>query len=137
MPTQQQVAVAVHHALRIDTLVHGHRADELLVSFTAKVAVRDATSAYALNLQLPNSGTCHGDSAGTGTDGDITAGQTAHLNLVYAHPAGLLACPGTYTATVYYQHSAEAGGGPPGLLAPPGTPGANAVVVGRFSFRVK
>jgi hypothetical protein len=130
-PSRQLLAVPVDHVLRIDALVHGHRADELLVSFTAKAAVQGATSAYTLHVQLPESGTCHGDSVGTVSDSDITVGQTAHLNLVYAHPAGLLACAGTYAATVYYEQGATAG------VPIAGPPGANAAVVGRFSFRVK
>ena len=141
-PQPQLLAAPIHHALRIDTRVGGHPADELLVSFTAKLAVRSATSAYALQLQLPSSGTCHGDIAGTMTNTDIAAGKTTQLNLAYAHAAGLLHCPGVYRGTVYYLHSTTSAGGiaaPLQAPTPHGTepPGTITTVVGQFSFRVK
>ena len=94
-----------------------------------------ADAAYTLQLQQPNTGSCHGGIAGTGTDADIAAGQVVHLHYTLAAYAGsYLRCPGRTTGTIYYAQTTDPQGSPV-FLAPGG--GTASVPVGSFSFQVK
>jgi hypothetical protein len=140
LPSERQVAAPVHIVLRHDVPVpggHATRADELEVSFTARVAITQASSTYELSLRLPTTGACRGETAGTGINRDVAAGARVHLHYTLAaYPGSFLRCPGRYQGAVYYVQTPAATGH---TLPPPPVAGAGAasVLVGRFAFSVK
>ena len=105
------------------------------MTFTARVAVTNASEAYELTVQLPHSSTCHGDEAGTGTIADNAVGQRVRLDWASAPgPHDPLRCPGTYHASVYYVETPTGGS-----LAPTAAPitELSRALVGRFAFTVR
>jgi hypothetical protein len=134
LPPPRLVAAPIHVVRRVDVRVNGYRADDLDVSFVARVAVTGATSAYVLQLRLPPGGACHGSIGGTQTMADIAPGQVVHLHYAGAAYAGSpLRCRGHFSGTVYYVRATGLGGGP--FLPPPGG-GSRGVRVGGFAFTV-
>jgi hypothetical protein len=137
-PARRLVAAPVTFTRRINTpeAAHGVHADDLSVTFIARVAVKGAGSAYLINLQLPKSRPCQGSTSGTSSNGNVAAGQRLRIHLTWASYANSpLRCPGSYSGTVsYVQTSHSSISNPVGI---PGTPGTSRVLVGRFSFTVK
>jgi hypothetical protein len=134
-PLLQQVASPVHFVRRTDVRIDGHPSDDLSIAFVARVAATGADSAYTLQLRVPDTGSCHGETVGTATDQDIARGEIVHLHYTGAASAGsFLRCRGRTIGTVYYAQTSSPQG-PPIVLAP--RPGVSAVPVGHFSFQVK
>lgn len=137
LPAASAVAAPLQFERRLDVPFgkHGARADDLVVTFTARVAVTNASEAYELTVQLPHSSTCHGDEAGTGTIADNAVGQRVRLDWASAPgPHDPLRCPGTYHASVYYVETPTGGS-----LAPTAAPitELSRALVGRFAFTVR
>lgn len=111
LPSAGELASAVEVAPISGPPVEGDQDNgpvpQLLVSFTARVAVRNALSGYSVTLEAPDSGRCHGhiEQANAQVGRNVRAGERIELRLpsVYAESHGLFpGCPGIAHGTVTY-----------------------------------
>ena len=113
------------------------RTDDLLVSFTARVAVRNIHSAYSVLVRMPTS--CNGGLAGRMLEQSVDAGQRVQVLMHFGGPpfSGFARCPGNYRGTVLY--NALPATAPPGQAITPDNfiPAAHPLVVGHFTFHIK
>jgi hypothetical protein len=138
IPRPAQVLAPLHvaHAIHPSTRPGRPGIDELRVSFTARVAIRNDEDAYILVVRRPVAGKCiAGGQVGTQTDTDIAGGGRVTLRI---DGERLGPCPGgRYTATVYYQENSPYGA-TPAMLAPRlagrHDPYGADVEVGHFAF---
>ena len=113
------------------------RVDNLLVSFTARVAVRNVHSAYSVLVRMPTS--CHGGVVGRMLEQAVASDQRVQVLMQFGAPpfGGFARCPGSYQGSVLYK--ALPATAPPDQAISPGnfTPTAHPLVVGRFTFDIK
>ncbi len=113
--------------------------DQLVVSFTAKVAVHNVHSAYAVVVHLPAS--CSygpGPPQGRMFERDVGAGQRVQLSLGFGAPpfSGFARCPGTYRGTVLYNTLPAATPPAQAIAIDNFLPAAHPLTVGRFTFHI-
>jgi hypothetical protein len=101
----------------------GRHGRTLVVSFTARVAVTDASSAYVINLRFPGSEPHCGSIISGPLTADNAKGQREH----FAQPIG--GCRGTFRGAVYYRHGDDTDGIPFDIAGRP-------LTVGRFTLDV-
>lgn len=118
--TPAQVAAPVR-VRPVRSARHGRR-HVVQVSFEARVPVTSARSAYVISW---TTGGMSQPTYAIATQGDVRAGQTIAKRLVIRRP-------GLYRGTVAYTSSSAGVALPP----PPGGPGQETVLVGRFTIRV-
>jgi hypothetical protein len=117
VPSARELASPIHVQPILDRPVAGDpdaRQAELLVSFTAHVAVTSALSGYNVFVDQPYSGSCargpRGVGAGEGLARDVKAGELAQV-VVYSgerSPDSLFpGCPGIAHGTVSYEVPSE------------------------------
>lgn len=124
-PTHAEVATPLH----IRRARNRWGENVLVVSFTARLPVTDASRFYGLHWHAP--GMSPGAYGGAGTESDIPAGHTVTLQVPTAAPGGhgsRRARPGVIHGTVFLQQALGAGG----LEGP----GSVTVPVGSFAVRV-
>jgi hypothetical protein len=116
--TAADVAAPLAAALTI-----GRYGPQLTVSFTARVAVTDASSAYEISIRFPGSEPRCGSILSGPLIADNRKGQREHFD----QPTE--GCTGTFRGTVYYQYGGNTDGLPYDFTGP-------ALTVGRFTVNV-
>jgi hypothetical protein len=115
-PNPRELSSPVHVLARSGTPVTARpsaaRVPELLVSFTARVAVKSALSGYSVTLIAPNTGKCRdrGEQANAEVSRNVHAGEhvAVALSSGYANARSLFpGCPGTAHGSVRYAIPSE------------------------------
>jgi hypothetical protein len=110
-PRARELSSPVYVLPRSGTPVTGdpsaRKVPELLISFTARVAVHSALSGYSVTLTAPNTGTCRGraEQADAEVSRNVQAGEHVEVALSsgYANSRSMFpGCPGTAHGNVRY-----------------------------------
>lgn len=163
VPTPRQLASPVRVQQLFDRpsgAPDGHRENQLVVSFTARVAVHNARSNYYIFTEEPNTPTCRPDGGEGGGGSALARNVRAGEQIRYvtdvgkSYPGALAAgCIGTYHGMVLYMVAPSGGpslasGNGASLFFPqaqldrrtsllrPDRLGPDTILVGRFSYTV-
>ncbi len=98
------------------------------ISFTARVPVTNSHTYYEVDVSLARSASCTVGGLQAPTTSDIAAGQRIHIQDLIP-----LSCSGLIHGSVRYVQSSTPGSPYPTGL-PPGSPGEDSVLVGRFEL---